>query len=322
MEDQGGTATGTVSSTALVRALGDAETARGRCLAAVAGEDPHARDVFVVTCDDAPGSIVEEWHGHVGSDPASLGIVAVGATMRSASAQSTGEMGPQRNVVRGVEEFDGALSVVADWATATRPTVVYADPSAIAAHADRGQLVSFVDDLAALVDEVDGEAWFGVDPDRTDRATVALLTTLVDEVRDVATDGARIESTRPKQGGSADVSAATDAEAAAIDQSDALALLANDRRRLVVHWLRRADQPVSVAELAERICEHERTGASSGTDSSFERVYADLYHAQLRKLADVGVIAFDADERTATATPAVAALEPYLTLTAATDLGD
>ena len=68
-----------------------------------------------------------------------------------------------------------------------------------------------------------------------------------------------------------------------------LELLSNRRRRYVLYCLRERNDETTVGDLAERIAEWE-----DGEDAT-DAVLADLYHNQLPRLAEEGVITFDAE---------------------------
>lgn len=67
-------------------------------------------------------------------------------------------------------------------------------------------------------------------------------------------------------------------------------LLSEPRRRRVVSELDDADGAVTVSELAGRVAEVETDGDAV---SDVETVEVDLYHSQVPKLADAGIVAFD-----------------------------
>lgn len=79
-----------------------------------------------------------------------------------------------------------------------------------------------------------------------------------------------------------------------------LEALTHRRRRYVLYYLREHSDPVDVEELARQIRAWE-TDRSVGdvTDEESEQVLADLYHNQLPRLAEKGLI--DYDRRTLTA---------------------
>lgn len=76
-------------------------------------------------------------------------------------------------------------------------------------------------------------------------------------------------------------------------------VLTDRRRRRVLACLRERDAPMALADLARDVAA--RASNASPADVSVDRarrVRIDLYHVHLPKLADAGLVAFDADERT------------------------
>ncbi|WP_247000654.1 DUF7344 domain-containing protein [Halosolutus gelatinilyticus] len=89
----------------------------------------------------------------------------------------------------------------------------------------------------------------------------------------------------------------------ASETGSALDLLANRRRRSVLRLLRDRPNPVSLADLAERVAieEREADGEISGVQGAvptadLRRVEISLRHAHVPTLADAGAVAFDTDE--------------------------
>lgn len=77
-------------------------------------------------------------------------------------------------------------------------------------------------------------------------------------------------------------------------------LLGNRRRRIVcAHVFTSAEDVHGLGELADQIAEWERDSeAVSASDDHRERVVVDLHHCQLPKLADAGLVEYDARSRT------------------------
>ncbi|WP_255149590.1 DUF7344 domain-containing protein [Halorarius halobius] len=71
-------------------------------------------------------------------------------------------------------------------------------------------------------------------------------------------------------------------------------VLKNERRRLVLRYLKRNDQPVSTSDLAEHVAAHE-TGKSIEQISSDERkrAYVGLYQCHLPKMDSMDVVEFN-----------------------------
>lgn len=95
------------------------------------------------------------------------------------------------------------------------------------------------------------------------------------------------------------------------DESDRLSIgnvchvLQNDRRRLVLHHLREADNPVRTSELAEEIAATENdTTPEQLAHSERKRVYISLYQVHLPTLDDAGAVRYDSDRGTIEPLPA------------------
>lgn len=68
-------------------------------------------------------------------------------------------------------------------------------------------------------------------------------------------------------------------------------LLADQRRREALYVLDRREGPITVAELADEV--------ATVVEAGPERVAIALHHVHLPKLADAGVVSYDAEARTA-----------------------
>lgn len=73
-------------------------------------------------------------------------------------------------------------------------------------------------------------------------------------------------------------------------------VLANSRRRHVLDVLGESDSPVTLADLAADLASRESD--ETADRERIERVQISLYHNHVPKLDDVGIVEFDATERT------------------------
>lgn len=74
-------------------------------------------------------------------------------------------------------------------------------------------------------------------------------------------------------------------------------LLSNHRRRYVLHFCKRADDPVTLSELAEQVAAWEQDKqVAELTSAERKRVYTSLQQTHLDRLADAGIVALDGDE--------------------------
>lgn len=90
-------------------------------------------------------------------------------------------------------------------------------------------------------------------------------------------------------------------------------LLVAERRRYVLYALCRRDEPVSAADLADEVARDE----TAETDT----VAATLHHVHLPKLAEAGVVTYDAEAETVELAALPRRLERYLDLAAADERG-
>lgn len=87
-------------------------------------------------------------------------------------------------------------------------------------------------------------------------------------------------------------------------------LLANDRRRLAIQYLRRAVGAVPVSELGDYLSLAE----GEHTADRYERICTGLVHLHIPKLESEGILAYDPELETVELLDAAAALDPYLDL--------
>lgn len=70
--------------------------------------------------------------------------------------------------------------------------------------------------------------------------------------------------------------------------------LSNSRRRYALKRLDRAARPMALADLAEDVVDHETDASSSEADAeTVKRVYMQLYHRHVPKLADADLVQYD-----------------------------
>lgn len=76
------------------------------------------------------------------------------------------------------------------------------------------------------------------------------------------------------------------------NDSAVLAALANDRRRVLLRYLKRMGGAIAVTEAAEHILEADRCATKSRKD-----IVLELYHIHLPKLDEVDLIEYDSDQQ-------------------------
>jgi len=84
-----------------------------------------------------------------------------------------------------------------------------------------------------------------------------------------------------------------------VRDAEKLKALADERRRLALDCLPSRGETTALADLTRRVAVGEvEAPVDAVPEQRIERVKRTLYHAHLPKLDDVGLVAFDADERT------------------------
>lgn len=90
-------------------------------------------------------------------------------------------------------------------------------------------------------------------------------------------------------------------------------LLADPRRRALLHLLYARDRPVAVADLARRLAALEHDGSRDTVpDDEVDRIYLSLNHVHLPKLEDVGIVEHDRDRNVAALTERAQGLTGWL----------
>lgn len=81
-----------------------------------------------------------------------------------------------------------------------------------------------------------------------------------------------------------------------LTQDDVFDILSNGRRRYVLYYLREAEEPVELDELARELAAWEnQTTVEELTKQQRKRVYVSLYQTHIQKLADAGIVEYDQD---------------------------
>lgn len=106
-----------------------------------------------------------------------------------------------------------------------------------------------------------------------------------------------------------------DEQPASLELTDVFRILANTRRRLVLHHLAAHRAAVPIAGLVERV-------AGWIDDGTVDAIHASLYHHDLPILVDAGLVRHAADEETIELLESAAQLVPYLETVAPHDVGD
>ncbi|WIV66281.1 DUF7344 domain-containing protein [Natrialbaceae archaeon AArc-T1-2] len=85
-------------------------------------------------------------------------------------------------------------------------------------------------------------------------------------------------------------------------ETDVVHSLLADRRRRYLLWILHERDAVDVEELSSRIATREAEPTQPNTDDRRQRVEISLHHNHLPRLADHGVIEYDAERGTVSAT--------------------
>ncbi|QLG50759.1 DUF7344 domain-containing protein [Natrinema halophilum] len=105
------------------------------------------------------------------------------------------------------------------------------------------------------------------------------------------------------------------AEEPAFSKDEIFHLLQNERRRMVLRYLRGTEGPVRMRDVAEQVAawEHDTT-VEELTSTQRQRVYIPLYQSHLSKLDEVGVIDYQQNRGIVERKPLADQFEKYLDL--------
>lgn len=104
-----------------------------------------------------------------------------------------------------------------------------------------------------------------------------------------------------------------DGASAELSLDDVYHLLQTKRRRDVLRYLRDADGPVQLRELAEQVAAWEQgTSVDDLNSNERQRVYISLYQSHLPKLDTHGIVDYDKDRGWVEPTPLTHRLDSYL----------
>lgn len=97
-------------------------------------------------------------------------------------------------------------------------------------------------------------------------------------------------------------------------------LLSARRRRYALYCLYLNENPVRLSEVADQVTDWEQHGPSSPEDRT--RTYVNLYHNQVPRLDDAGVVDYHRDDQTVELGANAPQLRPYLEQAAESDLAE
>lgn len=101
-----------------------------------------------------------------------------------------------------------------------------------------------------------------------------------------------------------------------LSATDIFPLLADDRRRNVLHYLSQQVGTVSLGELSEQLAVWE----DDPTYDCYERILTSLHHTHLPKLVDGGLVRYESEQETVKGLDAIESVRPYLDLAVADDV--
>lgn len=90
-------------------------------------------------------------------------------------------------------------------------------------------------------------------------------------------------------------------------------LLSNTRRRFVINYLLRQDEPVTIQQLSRDLAAWEfEVDPEDLSDQQEKRIYVALYQTHVPKLADAGVVEYDAESSLVEISDVATQLQPYI----------
>jgi len=90
-------------------------------------------------------------------------------------------------------------------------------------------------------------------------------------------------------------------------------VLQNQRRRYVLEYLKRYDEPVELSDLAMQVAAWEyQTSVEEVTNDQKKRVYTTLQQTHLCKMEEAGIVEYDTETNTVARTPYTEELTVYL----------
>ncbi|MXV64119.1 hypothetical protein GS429_19025 [Natronorubrum sp. JWXQ-INN-674] len=104
-------------------------------------------------------------------------------------------------------------------------------------------------------------------------------------------------------------------EATTFSKDEIFHLLQNERRRMVLRYLRGTDEPVRMRDVAEQVAawEHDTT-VEELTSTQRQRVYIPLYQSHLSKLDEAGIIEYQKNRGIVERRPLASRIDRYLNL--------
>lgn len=307
------------SSVLLLASSSDIEA--DACISLLTRCEPERTSVLGATVSQSPSDRLALWQHRVPEGaPKRAAMIDAGQGVRATAEGDVDDLPPEFTLDRlpeHAEPVDLGMALtrrLGDWESASEATVLCLHSvTALVEAFDRDSVISLVDGLNRLCETVDAVAHHHMDPTAHDEETLAMFRPLYDAVIEVDTeDGWRVtladsdtdspsfrRSTAPPGG-----TASTDPDRPetvpipySFDQT--LGLISDARRRTLLYWLKdMGSGTVAFDDLVEAVVTRERSIPARETPESRDSVRASLAHAHLPKLADLGIVDYDADGAT------------------------
>lgn len=98
-----------------------------------------------------------------------------------------------------------------------------------------------------------------------------------------------------------------------LSSDEIFSLLGNGRRRFILRYLKKEDQPVALSQVVEEVAAWESDKpVEELSENERKRVYVSLYQTHIPKLAAADLINYEDDERTVELADGATQIEPYI----------
>lgn len=247
--------------------------------------DDGPTDALAVTYQES-ARFFHDWHERIDRRPRNMGVVSVGEQMRSAAGASP----PGQPMMRGVADptdtdaIRHAVEGYLDAWPADGRSVTYLDSMTdVIDDVGAEAATDFLDEFLRTLDADDATGYVCLDPTVHDRSVVREVASRFDTVLE-SVDNAAEATAEPSVG-------------------DCFEAIADHRRRHVLAEVA-GSEAVPVAEAADRV--------AARTDADRLQAQASLANVHLPKLAELGVIEYDSEDRRVAPGQHFGRVEPYL----------
>lgn len=250
------------------------------CLDALSVTSDGGANILLVTYVETPDKLITRLTRDHGSLPSNLGIIAVGESTRSTTAQSGTQQTSTSGILTAVESPTNLSGLgiaigtyLEEWKETDGPTMVcFNSLTALLQDIGVKTAFKFIYLLRHRLAKADATAHFHLDPTAHRDQTIVLLSEVFDTT--IEPDPERRESrTRDRE---------------TFSPEDINTILNKPRRMRILRFLLDEGGPMPVRELAERIA---HAYYASATDEDIERMYIALVHNHLPLLTHHGLVA-------------------------------